>query len=83
MQHSQPGRYPSPVRYTCQGLCVSPGVLWSIGGIRLWLEGVKVVEDGLEEGEIDGEFGEFGSDAVYDVGVGSTVGVDGVILLLW
>ena len=49
----------------------------------LWLECVEVVENGLEEGEFGREFGEFGGDAVYDVGDGSTVGVDGVILLLW
>ena len=42
-----------------------------------------MVKDGLEEREYSGEFGEFGSDAVFDVGDGSTVGIDGVILLLW
>ena len=52
-------------------------------GYALWLECVEVVQDGLEEGEFGGEFEEFGSDAVDDVGDGSTVGVDGVILLLW
>ena len=52
-------------------------------GYALWLERVEVVKDGLEEGEFGGEFGEFGGNAVYDVGDGSTVGVNGVVLLLW
>ena len=52
-------------------------------GYALWLECVEVVENGLEEGDFGWEFGEFGGDAVYDVGDGATVGVDGVILLLW
>ena len=43
----------------------------------------EVVEDGLEKGEFGRKFGEFGGDAIYDVGDGSTVRVDGVILLLW
>ena len=55
----------------------------SLEGYLLWLECVEVVKNGLEEGEFGGEFGEFGSDAVYDVSDGSTVRVDGVILLLW
>ena len=39
---------------------------------------------GLEEREFGGEFGEFGGDAIDDVGDGgSTVRVDGVILSLW
>ena len=42
-----------------------------------------MVKDGLEEREFGGEFREFGSYAVYDVSDGSTVRVDGVILLLW
>ena len=45
------------------------------------LECVEVVQDGLEEKEFSGELGEFWSDAIYDVGDGSTVGVDGVVLL--
>ena len=49
----------------------------------MWLECIEVVKNGLEEREFGGEFGEFGSDAVYDVSDGSTIGVDGVILLLW
>ena len=48
----------------------------------LWLEYVEVVKDGLEEWEFGGEFGEFGSYAVFDISNGSTVRVDGVILLL-
>ena len=48
----------------------------------MWLECLKMVKDGLEKREFGGEFGEFGSDAVYDVSDGSTVGVDGVVLLL-
>ena len=62
----------------CLRVCFGP-----LEGYALSLECIEVVKDGLEEGEFGGEFGEFGSDAVYDVGDGSTVGVDGVILLLW
>ena len=65
-------------------VCVSGCALFKpLEGYGLWLECVEVLKDGLEERELCGEFGEFGSDAVYDVGDGSTVGVDGVILLLW
>ena len=49
----------------------------------MWLERVEVVKDSLEEWEFGREFGEFEGDAVYDVGDGSAVGVNGVILLLW
>ena len=42
-----------------------------------------MVKDGLEVRELGGEFGEFGCYAVDDVSDGSTVRVDGVILLLW
>ena len=49
----------------------------------MWLERVEVVEDGLEEWEFGSEFGEFGGDAVNDVGDGSAVRVNGVVLLLW
>ena len=42
-----------------------------------------MVQVGLEEGEFSREFGEFGGDAVYDVGDGSAVRVDGVVLRLW
>ena len=59
------------------------GCFGPLEGYALWLECIEVVNDGLEEREFGGEFGEFGSDAVYDVGDGSTVRVDGVILLLW
>ena len=62
----------------CLRVCFGP-----LEGYALWHECVEVVQDGLEEGEFGGEFGEFGSDAVYDVGDGSTVRVDGVIWLLW
>ena len=40
-----------------------------------------MVNDSLEEGELGGELGEFGGDAVDDVGDGSAVRVDDVILL--
>jgi len=40
-----------------------------------------VVNDSLEEGEFGGELGEFGGDAVDDVGDGSAVRVDDIILL--
>ena len=49
----------------------------------LWAECCEMVKYRLEEGEFGRKFGEFGGNAVYDVGDGSTVGVDGVILLLW
>ena len=49
----------------------------------MWLERVEVVKDGLEEWEFGREFGEFGGDAIDDVGDGSAVGVNGVVLLLW
>ena len=41
------------------------------------------MEYSLEERELGGEFGEFGGDAIDDVGDGSAIGVDGVIVLLW
>ena len=62
----------------CLRVCFGP-----LEGYALWLECVEVVEDGLEEGEFGGEFGEFRSDAIYDVSDGSTDRVNGVILLLW
>ena len=52
----------------CLGVCFSP-----LEGYALWLECFEVVQDGLEEREFGGEFREFGSDVVYDVGDGSTV----------
>ena len=36
----------------------------------------------LEEGELGREFGEFGGDVVDDIGDGSAVRVDGVVMLL-
>ena len=54
----------------------------TLEGYALWFECFEVVQDGLKEGEFSGEFGEFGGDAVDDVSDGSTVGVDGVVLLL-
>ena len=62
----------------CLRVCFGP-----LEGYALWLECDEVVKDGLEEREFGGKFGEFGSYAVYDVSDGSTVGVDGDILLLW
>ena len=62
----------------CLWVCFGP-----LEGYSLWLECVEVVKDGLEETEFGRKFGEFGSYAVYDVSDGSTVRVDGVILLLW
>ena len=62
----------------CLWVCFGP-----LEGYALWLDCIEVVNDCLEEREFGGEFGEFGSDAVNDVGDGSTVRVDGVILLLW
>ena len=59
-------------------MCFGP-----LEGYALWLERGEVVKDSLEEGEFGRKFGEFGGDAVYDVGDGSTIGVNGVILLLW
>ena len=41
------------------------------------------MEYSLEEGELGREFANFGSDAIDDVGDGSAIGVDGVIMLLW
>ena len=52
-------------------------------GYALWLECFEVVQDGSEEREFSEKFGEFGGDAVDDVGDGSAVRVDGVVLLLW
>ena len=40
-----------------------------------------MVDDSLEEGELGRELGEFGGDAVDDVGDGSAVRVDDVIVL--
>ena len=77
------------IEFTTGGGCVfvrGSACLVGIGlleGYALWLECVEVVKDGLEEGDFGGEFGEFGSDAIYDVSDGSTVRVYGVILLLW
>ena len=51
-------------------------------GYALWFECFEEVQDGLEERKFSAEFGEFGGDAVDDVGDGSAVGVDGVVLLL-
>ena len=48
----------------------------------MWLKCLEVVQDGVEEREFSGEFGEFGGDAVDDVSDGSAVGVDGAVLLL-
>ena len=62
----------------CLWVCFGP-----LEGCALWLECIEVVNDGIEEREFGREFGEFGSDAIYDVSNGSTVRVDGVILLLW
>ena len=39
-----------------------------------------MMQDGLEEGEFSREFG---GDAIDNVGDGSAVRVDGVVLLLW
>ena len=61
----------------CLWVCVGP-----LKGYALRLECFEVVQDGLEEGEFSGEFGEFGGYAVDDVSDGSAVGVDGVVLLL-
>ena len=41
------------------------------------------MEYSLEEREFGWEFREFGGDAIDDVGDGSAVRVDDVILLLW
>ena len=59
-------------------MCFGP-----LEGYALWLERVEVVKDGLDEWEFGREFGEFGGDAVDDVGDGSAVRVNGVVLLLW
>ena len=75
MQHSRLGRCP----VLCGVLVRGSACLRTCFGPLV----VKVVKDGLEEGEFGRKFGEFGGDAVYDVSDGSTVGVDGVILLLW
>ena len=61
----------------CLWVCFGP-----LEGYALQLECFEVVQDGLEEGEFSGEFGEFGGDAVDDVSDGSAVGVDGAVLLL-
>ena len=42
-----------------------------------------MMQDGLEEGEFSGEFGEFGGDAIDNVSDGSAIRVDGVVVLLW
>ena len=62
----------------CLWVCFGP-----LEGYALWLECFKVVQNGLEEGEFSGEFGEFGGDAIDDVSDGSAVRVDDVFLLLW
>ena len=62
----------------CLWVCFGP-----LKGYALRLECFEVVQDGLEEGEFSGEFGEFGGDAVDDVSDGSAVRVNGVVLLLW
>ena len=62
----------------CLWVCFGP-----LEGYALWLECIEVVNDGLEEREFGGKFGEFGGDAIYDVSDGSADRVDGVILLLW
>jgi hypothetical protein len=62
---------------------VSLGVLWFIGGMRLVVLVFQVMEYSLEEGEFGWELGQCRGDAIDDVGDGSAVRVDGVILLLW
>ena len=59
-------------------MCFGP-----LEGYTLWLECFEVVQDGLEEREFSGEFGEFGGDAIDNVSDGSSVRVDGVVVLLW
>ena len=55
----------------------------SLEGYALWLERLEMVQDGLEEGELSRELGEFGGDAIDNVGDGSAVRVDGVVVLLF
>ena len=62
----------------CLWVCFGP-----MEGYALWFQCVEVIKCSLEEGEFGWEFGEFGSDVIDDVGDGSAVGVDGVIMLLW
>jgi hypothetical protein len=62
----------------CLWVCFGP-----LEGYALWLQCVEVMEYSLEEEEFGGEFGEFGSDVIDDVGDGSAVRVDGIIMLLW
>ena len=61
----------------CLWVCFGP-----LEGYVLRHECFEVVQDGSEQGEFSGEFGEFGGDAVDDVSDGSAVRVDGVVLLL-
>ena len=58
-------------------------VVYLSGVVRVSGCALEVVKDGLEEWELGREFGEFGGDAVDDVGDGSAVGVNGSVLLLW
>ena len=62
----------------CLWVCFGP-----LEGYALWLERLEMVQDGLEEGEFSREFGEFGGDAIDNVGDGSAVRVDGGVVLLW
>ena len=48
----------------------------------MWLECFQVMNYGLEEWEFGWEFREFEGSAIDDIGDGSAVRVDGVILLL-
>ena len=49
----------------------------------MWLECFQVMDYCLEEWEFGWEFREFGGSAIDDIGDGSAVRVDGVILFLW
>ena len=60
----------------CLWVCFGP-----LEGDALWFQCVEVMEYSLEEGVLGRKFGEFGSAAIDDVGDGSAVRVDDIILL--
>ena len=62
----------------CLWVCFGP-----LKGYSLWFQCFEVMEFSLEEGELGRKFGKFGSDAIDDVGDGSAIEVDGVVMLLW
>ena len=62
----------------CLWVCFGP-----LEGHALWFKWLGMVQDGLKEGEFSREFGEFGGDAIDNVGDGSAVRVDKVVVLLW